>query len=450
MASTEIKALSFISGESSSPDLSDGGFSPDSFGINLSKTKGMLYFTESPTERAGVTLTGNIVASCVDPALTGNDAYYIADDGSFYTYNGTTFTDKRAAAANYTYQLGSTDMIPFNDGNFYFTSKTTIGQFDNNMGTVTEDWWSGLDSSYRHPVEVVEKKLFVGDKNLILYYDGTTSGTAFTLPAGQNITSLRKRPNGTSLLAFTGGTADFSHTRNGAGKVYYCDPTLQGASVDGWSREVELEAQVEGTRNVGGTIFVTWGKNVGIFDGNGLTPLNKVLETSGTTYSQSMTNMEDIFVIRDGRLVLCYGNLGNGNAWWKLHREAVDDINNLHYKGDNVLLMATDNDDLNEIDLDTAGTNGQFRTNRMTYNSEVEVKRFDLIHDETTISTVATFSEVKLDGSTNIIESKEYSTATHFTRFPSDIKSNMFQFGINPSSGAIGYKYIRIGYDPIK
>ena len=112
--------------------------------------------------------------------------------------------------------------------------------------------------------------------------------------------------------------------------------------------------------------------------------------------------------------------------------------------------MATDNDDLNEIDLDTAGTNGQFRTNRMTYNSEVEVKRFDLIHDETTISTVATFSEVKLDGSTNIIESKEYSTATHFTRFPSDIKSNMFQFGINPSSGAIGYKYIRIGYDPIK
>jgi hypothetical protein len=111
MASTEIKALSFISGESSSPDLSDGGFSPDSFGINLSKTKGMLYFTESPTERAGVTLTGNIVASCVDPALTGNDAYYIADDGSFYTYNGTTFTDKRAAAANYTYQLGSTDML---------------------------------------------------------------------------------------------------------------------------------------------------------------------------------------------------------------------------------------------------------------------------------------------------------------------------------------------------
>lgn len=345
-------------------------------------------------------------------------------------------------------------MIPFVDGNFYFTSKTTVGQFDNNMATVTEDWWSGLDSSYRHPLEVVEKELFIGDKNLILYWDGTTSGTAFTLPAGQNITSLRKHPNGTTLLAFTGGTADFSHTRNGSGKVYYCDPTLRGASIDGWTREVEVEAQVEGSRTVGGTVFTTWGTNFGLFDGNGLQWL-KDQETSQTTYSQNITNMEDIVMYRDGLNVVAYGDLGAGNVFWKPYHNSTNssNIDHIAYKGDNVLLIAyEDGDDgnLEEVNYDNTGVTGQFLSNRYVFEAETQMKGLDLIHDVTNSTGTSTFtlSSRNIEDTDNLIEQRSYvnQEATK-SEFDYTETVDFFQFKLVPSQDNLAFKLFRIHYE---
>lgn len=452
-----INPTDFIRGESSSDYIADGGFSPDSYGLNLTKEPGILYFIESSTDRGGATLTGNIIASCPDPQTTGNDAYFIDDEGAFYRLNGATLT-KGFTGAN-TYQLGTSDLKPFNDANFYATSTTAVAQFDNNLGTVTENWWTGLTSGFRHPLEVVEKELFIADKNVIYYWDGTTSGTAFTLPVQQNVTSLRKHPDGKTLLAFTGGTADFSHTRNGAGKVYYCQPTLRGSSIEGWSREVELESQVEGTIVVGGVVFATWGKNLGYFDGNGLVWLKR-LETSGTTYSQSMANNEDILLFRDGINVKAYGNLGAGNVFWNCFRNTTNTnhITNIHYKGDNKVLYSFQGASagtglLQEVDYDNAGTVGNFYSNRY-FTPEERVYRFiDILHTVTNSGGASEFG-VKYrdldDNESNIISDGVISYLNQTvsrTQKAMNVRSNAFQLVLQGSTDDIGYKQIRITDD---
>jgi hypothetical protein len=294
-----INWRNFISGESSTDFTPDGGFSPKSFGLNLTKERGVLHFAENPTDISS-NLADDIVATCIDPELSGNDLYLVGDDAHFYRLNGTTLTD--VITGGNTYQLGTSDMIPF-EGSFFATSQNAVAMFNNNIGTLTENWWSGLSTGVRHPMEVVETELFIADDNVIYYWDGSASGTAFTLPTTQNVTTLRRHPDGKTLLAFTGDAKDFSHGRNGGGKVYYCDPTIRD-----WTREVVIETQVEGSRTVGGTIYVTFGDNVGYFDGNGLKFLRKL--SNATTYSQGMNKFEDLFIIRDSNTVKAFGDLG--------------------------------------------------------------------------------------------------------------------------------------------
>lgn len=460
MSVINIDYKNFINGESQSDLIADKGFSPATTQINLTKTRGMFYFNESPTDRGGATLTGNIIASCPDPAYSGNDRYYIDDEGAFYLIDSVTFTQKQAGAGSYTYQLGTTDLIPFR-GNFYFTSQSTIGTFDNNMAIINEEWWSGLNNLYRHPMEVIEGELFIGNLNLIYYYDGTSTGTAFTLPTGVNVTSLRKHTDGRTLLAFTGSTADFSHIRNGQGKVYYCDPISRD-----WIREVDIEAQVEGTRSVGGIIYTTYGNIVGYFNGKGLEFLKK-LDYSTTTYSQCMDNMEDVLLIRDGLYVKAFGNLGNGRVWWNCFYNETNSnhINNIAYKGDNKLLIAFQGASagtglLQEIDYDNAGVIGKFISNKIRFGQKVHIDKIEIVHDITNNAGTTQFEVHQKDLQGNINNAYGHSgliaTPTYVsqnvdeTRIDCDIKESIFQLGIVPITDDIGFKEIRIYYEPIR
>src|SRR3990167_939060 len=102
MATLEIGAKNFIAGESLSADIADKGFSPESYGLNLTKSRGMLYFTEIPTQIGSAVLTGDVIAQCIDPIALGNDTYLVEDGGAFYTLNGTTLVKKQTGALSYT------------------------------------------------------------------------------------------------------------------------------------------------------------------------------------------------------------------------------------------------------------------------------------------------------------------------------------------------------------
>lgn len=449
MPTITIDYKNYLRGESYADYAPNAGFSPDSRGLNLTKAPGVLYFVEVATATSGSTISSAIIAAVED--VGGDEGYFIADDGTFYMLVGSTISDQSANNANgvYTYAEGFTDIVTYK-GNYYFTSKTSVGTFDNNMGTITPDWWTngGADfSSVRpHSLEVLQGELFIGgggtSGNVIYFYDGANSGTAFTLPSSQQITSLRKHPDGKTLLAFTSSQLDASHTNNNPGKVYYCNPNIRD-----WEREVQLDTQVEGTKLLGGVVYAAWGKTIGYFTGDGLEPLKK-LATSTYSWNNAISSFEDNLLIRDGRLLKAYGNIGAGKAWWNVHRESAN-ISTPFYKGDNVLIWSDVNGVMKEIDLDNGGANGLFYSNRYIFDRQVKVRRIDII-TETTTSYDCTLSYRDQADTSNTIQQFSNQTGTNIFRIQADITTDIFQLALTPQDGAIGIRAIRIHYDAIE
>ena len=453
----QVKVLNwsdFTIGESESDWMPDRGFSPDSYGMNLTKRRGSLYFAEADTNIASP--SGQIVAAERDTAYLGNEAYYITDEGSFCAYSQptATFFPSRVEGNGYEYSLGFTDLISFKS-NYYFTSKTTVGQFTNNLGTITPDWWSGLDSTELHPLEVVETRMYFADGNVIYYWDGTTSGTAFTLPTDVHVTTLRKHKDGQTLLAFTSDTQNPNHTESSTGKVYYCDPEQTK-----FTREVTLSSQVDGTRQHAGVVYCTYGDNFGYFDGSGLQRIAKQ-GTNTVTYSQQMDNWEDVLLWADGVNVRALGDLGRGTAMWNVFRQdtSSNPITAISVFDVNELLVGFSGNQ-NELDLSASGQSGRFYSNRIRFGQRVEISRIEIIHDETNASGTTSFDVHWRDESGNInagnadrsgqIESISYTNQSVVeTRIDTSFKTSVFQLAIVPTSTDVGIQEVRIYYDPI-
>lgn len=445
MGVIEINHKDFLAGEAQW-DYLDGGFSPDSNSLNLFLKPGVLNFGLSQNDRGGATLVGNIIASAYDKNFAGNDSYHVDDQGNFYTLSAATLTKRQTVVAD-TFSLGTSDMIQFR-GNTYATGAGRITQLTaSNLTGVDSSWWTGLTTNVRHPMEVLEDKLYIGDLNTVLFFDGTTSGTAVTLPPDCNITSLRRHPDGRHLIAFTGLTQNASHTSGNPGKVYIINKeTLQ------WEREILTDNQIEGSRNVGGIIYCTFGKKLGYFTGSGVKFL-KQLKTSGTTYSQSIGNFEDFLIIRDGTNALAFGDLGNGKKSWHNFFQGAT-INNLFYKGNGAILIGTASATLIELDFATAGVSGAFFTRRYLFPSEVKIRRIVFTHDAKPQGSIKQFTVSSRDADDLVTTIRAISYGTEGT--PSrtridgiDLTTDLFQMKVAPSSGLLGIKLIRIYYDTV-
>lgn len=448
-----IDAKDFLAGESNWDYISDKGFSSDSYGLNLLLKPGVLNLGWTNTDRGGATLLGNIVASAYDKNGLTNDGFFVDDLGNFYTLSGATFTKRQTSTNTTGFQLGTTDLIEFKDNVYATYNGTTNGYIAQVTGAsmsggITSDWWvitGGI--SVRHPMEVVEDSLYIGSANIIYFYDGTTSGVAVTLPSDVNVTSLRKHPDGRHIIAFTGEQYDFSHTQGGGGRIYIVNKdTLT------WEREIKVDTQIEGSRNVGGVIYCTWGKKLGYFTGSGIKFLKK-LKTSATTYSQSMGNLEDILAVRDGTNILLYGDLGNGvNSWHNVYNGAT--VNSMLFKGGSVLCVGTASATLIELDYSTASaSSGLFMTNRYHFDSMVKVRRMDIIHDPKTSGSTQSFTVYYRDQNDilSIVKSVSYAVGStpSRTRIEIDQTSDVFQFRIIPGTGALVIKLMRIYYEPV-
>lgn len=450
----EIDWKNFIAGESLSDAMGNGGFSPESYGLNLTKTRGMLYFNESTTDLGGATLTGNVIATTYDKNLLGNDAYFLDDEGAFYYLDGSTLTKAQSTGAD-TFVLGTSDIIQFL-GNVYATGNTRIILLTgSDLATIDSAWWTGLTTSYRHPLERVEDKLYIGDLNVIHTWDGTTSvAAAITLPTDVNITSLRKHPDGRNLIAFCGLTANFSHLKGLGGRIYIIDTNLKS-----WVREIEGVPQVEGSRVVGGVVYCTYGFNVGYFNGNGITFLKKLL-TSATTYSHNLCDMEGVLVVRDGRNALAYGDLGAGNVWWNLYKniDNTSSINNLCYKGDNVMVFSYSDGAgaglMKQVDYDNAGVSGVFYSNRISFEGEAMIRRFGVLHDRTNTSGTSrfllTYNDWSGAGQQTLADITYVSQDIMKTRVEASLRTDLLQLTITPSNDDLGYRAVRIYYDSIE
>lgn len=449
VATFEIRGKEFILGESQSDLISDKGFSPDSYGLNLIKTRGQMFFMESPTQRGNGVITGNMLASAFDKNFPGNDLYFLDDEGAFYTLSGATVTKRQTVTAD-TFVLGTSDMLQFL-GSTYATSERRVIQLTgSDLSGVDSSWWTGLTPGYRHPLERVENTMYIGDANLVHAWDGTTStGSFVTLPTDVNITSLRKHPDGVHLIAFCGLTANYSHARGQGGRIYIID-----TSIKDWVREIETEAQIEGSRLVGGIVYVTYGSKVGYFTGNGIKYL-KTLSTSPTTYSQSMSNIEDILLVRDGLNVLAFGDLGAGPVWWNTYKNTLNaqNVQIVAYKGGNVVCYAFADGAgagiLDEVDYDNAGIIGAFYSNKYSFGRQVKIRRIVILHDVSSSSGTTRFGVYSrnIEGTSSLVEDVTYNNqSVSKTVIGCDIETDMLQLAILPVSDDTGYKLIRVYY----
>ncbi|MCK4500872.1 hypothetical protein KAU11_10255 [Candidatus Babeliales bacterium] len=446
-----IDAKQFRLGESPTEHEAERGFSPETYGLNLLKEKGMMYPSGSKTDIGSTTLLGKVIAKAKDTSYLGNDQYFLDDEGNFYTYDGT-FT-KRQTDSVKTYQLGTSDMIQF-QGNTFATSTDDIAMLtSSDLTSIDHDWWSitkahgTMDIGVRHPLEVVEDHLYIGDGNYIHTYDGTTTGyQTIVLPQGVNVISLRKGSDGRSLLAFCGETANYSHSLGLSGKVYYID-TVTFAFI----KEVKLESQVEGTINHEGAVMCTWGKNFGYFDGTGLVWMRDLV--SDTTYSHNLESMEDTLLIRDSKYVVAYGDLGKGKVFWKMYI-AGDSVDVIAYLGSGKVAigyLSGSTDYLKYFDINEVGSVGYFFSNPITLPGKVWIRRIEIEHDKTTAVWNEFPVNYKADdaGSANITNVSYLSSQTGIsrTRLDVNILASIFAVGIQWYNGSLGMRKISIYYE---
>jgi WD40 repeat protein len=301
-------------------------------------------------------------------------------------------------------------------------------------------------------MEIVEDTLYIADQNKIHIWDGTTATQdAMQLPTYVNITSLRKHPDGRHLIAFCGTGANYSHTRGTQGRVYIIDTvTLE------WIREINVETQVEGSRLKGGVVYVTYGAKVGYFNGEGITYL-KTLSVSTLTYSHNIAVAEDILLVRDGRGIRAYGDLGSGgNVWWQLsyNIENTNEVTNVSYLGNGKIAFAYTGTAgtyrLYEIDTNETGQTGRLWSNQLQFPNKAWIRRIEIEHTPTAASGTNTFiiNYRNADGTITALHTASTTDlSVTRTRVDVNIPTSIGQIGVQGSVGAIGYRQVRLYVD---
>lgn len=411
MQTIVIDTQSFIRGESKSVNSNDGGFSPLTKNINLIKTRidGALHGTPTPSTLVSDLGTNQEpIAGIFDPAFGGNDAFFVTKGGLFYKINSGSLTLGATDSTN-SYTEGTTSIKYFKNEVFATTTQQIV-KLSSSLGSLDDDWWTvtrghgSMEVNYRHPMEVVEDTLFIADRYYIHTWDGTTSvSQAMSLPPDVNITSLVKHPDGRHLIAFCGVTANYSHTRTSGGRVYIIDTVNLE-----WVQEIIIEAQVEGSLVQGGVVYTTYGKNFGYFNGSGLVWLRNL--TSSYTYSNCLTTLDDVVVIRDNYNVICYGDVGAGKVFWNMYEVTEASTNGITF----ILGMtakkliygyrtASAKGALQQIDLD--GTEGGARivTNQISGGVRTWVRRIDVEQDNVATYVGTYFFYWTPDGAQNTI-----------------------------------------------
>lgn len=311
--SFEIDAKDFIKGMTSSSNLTDGGFSNQSQGINLLVTPGVLSFASSAVDKSA-NLAGAMLASCEDSALAGEDKLFLSrssnGNGKFYTYSdGTGLTLKRTDASNH-YQFGASDMAFYEDSVFAtsfeaITKWTVDSVFNTSFATFT-------NTAYPHPVLVYEGNIFYGDKNLLLRQVGTggTPTTILTLTVEQTITALGIDPGSGNMLIATTTAQNVSDTRTAPAKVHY---------YNGYSNKTLKTVIVDDIVNafypVASTVFLSYGQSLGYWNGAGIQFIRKfswTFDNTALAYRNHFSNIGTTLYVIEGRTIEAYGEVIGG------------------------------------------------------------------------------------------------------------------------------------------
>lgn len=466
----EIGAQEIMAGTLFNDNLEGAGLSPTYKGHNFFRAGGAVMYPQPvPTLStvSGTTLSADIVASIVNPAYLGDDAIMLDADGKFYFWDGDVLTFKQQDTTN-SFANGNTD-IKFFSNNIFATSQNNITQVSLNMTSIDPTWWTvtkgkgNLNNSYRHPMEIVEDSLYIADDYKIHMIDISLNATEnwLQLPSVYNITALCKHPNGVYLLAFCAETANYSHTQKSKGKIFVIDVTA-GEFV----QEIDVDDQTEGAINVGGIIYVTYGKNLGYFTGSGYKLLRKLnLPTNKMVYTQNLSSIGNVLLVPEfanGRKsILAYGDVnGKGNIFFypfdfyeANSSTGIANILNVYPNSLLVCYVTASGRKLYRINFEDTTNNGNaLLTHKRTLQAGYWVRRVDLyVEAPSADATLNAFIFEDYSGQTVKAGAIDYGTdgAISFKRMDCNIRIKDLQLLLNwGSTYGIGFKKALIYVEP--
>lgn len=320
--SFEITSEDLIKGMTSSPYLTDGGFSNETIAANLSAVPGLIYSCGPITFQIG-TITGNLIASTEDPTpITGGFNRLMVDDlGNFYTASGTTVTNVHTDGTNPTkYTAGITDMISFAktfgaNGTVLTTNQHSIVSWVVNANTFNDSFYDFTNQNGTpHPAIVFKNNAYYGDGNVLLRQTAPDLAPAsvLVLAAQQTIVALGIDPGSGLMLISTIDGLNYSDVLNKVALVQYYD----GASPQ-VSKQVICDDMVTAFHPVGATLYITYGQNLGYWNGAGiqfLRALNIQLAGNALAYKQHVSHIETTLYVVEGFNVLAFGNVIKGQS----------------------------------------------------------------------------------------------------------------------------------------
>lgn len=300
-----IDASQWFRGMSTTNDLTDGGFSPNSVPISLFATPGVIrpssgYFqATSQFQSNGIfgwaTPPG---ASTTQYGLTSNssqDGYVVTMDANTIGSVSTVYGPDTAR----NYAAGYSDLVYYK-GNYYWSSTTDIAR------NGTFNWWTGtlgltaLGATDYHLMVVFGDILYIADGRYVHSYDGTT-GTynALDLPEDYRITAMTVY-NGMMYLAADIFQDNAAGSRTGTAKLF----TWDGFS-SSWIEEEDIKEHVSVLFPHGGTLFMCTGTHFGYFNGSAFIPLRKI---SSAVLKHQITVTNDVILLVQSQHILAYGN----------------------------------------------------------------------------------------------------------------------------------------------
>ena len=337
----------FLRGMSTSREVSDGGFSPETVGLNLLVTPGLIRNSVNTVDSdTDTVLGGDILASAPDHQTAGTDPRAIVTgDRKYFRYNGTKLgsaltTDTDNAVGNYA--KGFVDMVQYKGATF-----TTL---KNNIVK-----WSGastFDTTFKasdftnvadmHPALVFEDNLFYGDGNLLRRQTtatDTTIATILTLPSDDHIIALGIDRGTGKMLISTTSTFNVSNTLTAIHKLHWYDGFSNKVS-----KVVHVDDMITAFYGIGNTVYVGYGLNLGVISGSGIRFLRKLnevtLAVSQLPYKQNFTNIGSTLYVVDGDRILAYGPIlsGGPNVFYYLYKNDITsdaDFDTIFYAGNN-------------------------------------------------------------------------------------------------------------------
>lgn len=461
-----IDAQNFLAGISTNDNIADAGYSPKSKGMNPLYDKGVLHF--QPREFA-ITYAGTrVVVGIGNEADTNHEGLIVDSAGRFmYINSGAGSTTLVDTDTSQDYVRGQSDIIFFN-GKAYITSDEDIIEWGVGVAapnTLDLNYWTtslsqaALSGQNKHPLEVVEDTMYIGDGNEIHTVDTaeTAVTAAMTLPEGLEITRLTKHTNGRDLIAFCTQHNTFGNLKHVRNVAYI----INTVSLE-FSEEIKLDDTVTSARNIGGIIYVIYGTNLGYFTDSGIVFLRELKveysTESSLIYNNRMCDVSDMFLcVEDNQhSVLAIKDLGLGKSYFYPINETDSEVINCIFSiGEKKIVMCKDNALYTvNFTLDSSTSSSKLLyTNKYPLPARAWIRRVEVEHTPLSSGLGLKLYSVNESGDLTDLGTKDFtgSSTARFSRWDMNVFTSMAQVALQAiktsGSNSIGIRKITIYYE---